>query len=99
MEANRLKFGVYGNRKGTEEYPEWLMVDYQQAIVESRNLVNDVIEAEQDHERKRGLVAMTPALYGDGNLAWHQWNPEQWEPGGRERAHPLPQKSNSKESS
>jgi hypothetical protein len=76
------------------------MVDYQQAIVESRNLVNDVIEAEQDHERKRWLVAMKPALYGDGNLAWHQWNPEKWEPGGLDRAHPLPQKSsNPKEAS
>ena len=99
VEANRLKFGVYGNRKGTEEYPEWLMVDYKQAIVESRNLVDDVIEAEQDHERKHGLVAMKPALYGNGNLAWHQWNPEKWEPGGRERALPLPQKSDPKEPS
>lgn len=86
VEANRLKFGIYGNRKGTEEYPEWLMLDYKQAILESRNLVDEVIEAEHNTERKYGLVAMRPALYGNANLAWSQWNPEKWGPGGRERA-------------
>ena len=86
VEANRLKFGVYGNRKGTEEYPEWLMAEYKKAIVDSRSLVGDAIEAEQNDERKSGLVAMKPALYGDGNLAWHQWNPEKWDSEGRERA-------------
>lgn len=73
VEANRLRSGVCWNREGTERYPEWIMVDYRQAIIESRNLVDDVIEAEWDEERKRGLVAMKPALYGNADLAWSQW--------------------------
>jgi hypothetical protein len=73
VEANRLKHGVYWNRKGTEEYPEWLMSDYKQAIIEARGLADDAIEAEHDVERKRGLVAMMPALYGNADLAWSQW--------------------------
>jgi hypothetical protein len=74
VEANRLKYGVYGNRKGTEEYPAWLMPDYHQAILEVRNLVDEVIEEAHDWEWKRGLVAMRPALFGDGELAWAQWH-------------------------
>ena len=74
VEANRLKYGVYYNREGTKEYPEWLMSDYKQAIVESRNLVDDVIEAEHDEERKHGLIALKPALYGNADLAWSQWH-------------------------
>gem|GEM_PF-2677564 len=54
VEANRLKYGVYGNRKGTAEYPEWLMPDYKQAIIESRDLADDAIEGEHDVERKHG---------------------------------------------
>jgi len=73
VEANRLKFGVYGNREGTEEYPEWLMSEYRQAIMEARNLIDGIIAAEHDENRKRGLVAMRPALFGDADLAWSQW--------------------------
>jgi hypothetical protein len=73
VEANRLKYGVYGNREGTEVNPGWLMTDYKQAIIEARNLVDDAIEAEHDEERKYGLVAMKPALYGNADLAWSQW--------------------------
>ncbi len=73
VEANRLKYGVYYNREGTEEYPKWLMSDYQQAILHARDLIDDVIEAEQDEQRKHGLVAMRPALFGDADLAWCQW--------------------------
>ena len=73
VEANRLKYGLYYNREGTEEFPEWLMSDYQQAITESRNMVDKIIEAEQNEDRKHGLVAMKPALFGDAELAWSQW--------------------------
>lgn len=73
VEANRLTKGVYFNREGTEECPEWLMSDYKQAIIEARNLVDDVIDAEHDEERKRGLVAMKPALYRNVDLAWSRW--------------------------
>ncbi len=37
VEANRLKYGLYYNREGTEGYPKWLMSDYKQAILEARN--------------------------------------------------------------
>jgi hypothetical protein len=73
VEANRIKRGVFANRKGTEEYPEWLMADYRQAIIEARNLVDDVLEVEHDAERKSYLIAMKPALYGNADLAWSQW--------------------------
>ena len=73
VEANRLKYGVYFNREGTQEYPEWLMLNYQQAIMAARNLVDEIIEAEHNEDRKRGLVAMKPALFGDADLAWSQW--------------------------
>jgi hypothetical protein len=73
VEANRLKYGVYANREGTEETPAWLMVDYHRAIAEAREIVDDVIESEGDKEWKRGLVAMKPALYGNAELAWSQW--------------------------
>jgi hypothetical protein len=73
VEANRLKYGVYHTCEGTEAYPEWLMSDYQQAIAESRNLIDGILEAEPDKGRKRGLTAMKPALFGDADLAWSQW--------------------------
>ena len=73
VEANRIKRGVFANRKGTEEYPEWLMADYRQAITEARNLVDDVLEVEHDAERTYYLIAMKPALYGNADLAWSQW--------------------------
>jgi hypothetical protein len=53
VEANRLKYGVYFNRKGAEEFPEWLMPDYHQAIVDARNLVDDALKAEHDEDWKR----------------------------------------------
>lgn len=49
------------------------MTDYKKAIIESRNLADDVLEEEHDEERKRGLVAMKPALFGNADLAWSQW--------------------------
>ena len=73
VEANRLKYGVYYNREGTDAHPEWLMTAYHQSISEARNLVDEVIEAEPDEERKQGLVAMKPALFGNADLAWSQW--------------------------
>lgn len=73
VEANKLKYGLYYNREGTEEYPDWLMLGYQQAIAESRNMVDKVIEAEQNKDKKHGLVALRPALFGDADLAWSQW--------------------------
>ena len=73
VEANRLKYGVHYNRQGTDEYPEWLMSDYQEAIREARDLVDDVLQAEPDENRKHGLVAMKSALFGDADLAWSQW--------------------------
>jgi hypothetical protein len=73
VELNRLKIGLYYNREGTAEYPEWLMLNYNQAIIESRNLANQVIESEHGAERKRGLIALKPALYGNAELAWSQW--------------------------
>jgi len=73
VEANRLKSGVYWNREGTERFPDWVMSDYVQAILECRNLADDVIDAESDPERKRGLVALKPALYGNAELAWSRW--------------------------
>jgi hypothetical protein len=50
VEANRISHGVYGNREGTEAYPAWLMADYTQAIIEARDLVEDVIDAAHDVE-------------------------------------------------
>lgn len=73
VEANRIKHGLYFNRQDTEAYPTWLMPDYHEAIIEARNLVDDAMDDEPDAERKRGLVAMTPALYGNAELAWSQW--------------------------
>jgi hypothetical protein len=76
VEANRLKYGVYFNRKGTEENPEWLMPDYHQAIVESRDLVENALDADHDEYGKRSLVQLKPALYGDAELAWFQRHTE-----------------------
>jgi hypothetical protein len=73
VEANRLKYGLYFNREGTDPYPDWLMNDYHQAIIEARTLVDDVLEAEDDEDRKHGLIAMRPALHGNADLAWSQW--------------------------
>jgi hypothetical protein len=74
VEANRLKRGVYFNRAGTEEFPAWLMPDYEKAIAESRGLVDAVIESEPDKDRRHGLVVLMPALFGDADLAWSQWS-------------------------
>lgn len=68
-EASRIRSGVYFNRPGTVETPEWLMADYRQAIVDSRNLADDALEAEPDEERKRGLVTIKPALFGSVDFA------------------------------
>ena len=73
VEANRLKYGVYCNREGTEEYPEWLMSDYHQAIMDARDLVDSVIQAKHDESSQHGLIAVRPALFGDADLAWSQW--------------------------
>lgn len=74
VEANRLEHGVYFNREGTQESPEWLMADYRQAITEASKFVDEVIDSEQDEERRRFLVALKPALHGDAKLAWSQWH-------------------------
>ncbi|HEV7279231.1 MAG TPA: hypothetical protein VGN57_03380 [Pirellulaceae bacterium] len=73
IEANRLTSGVKFAREGTEAFPDWLMPDYLQAIGDSRFLADDAIDEEPDEERKRGLVAMRAALYGDAALAWARW--------------------------
>ena len=77
VEANRLKYGVYGDREGTEEFPEWFIMDYNNAIIESRSLVDDVLQAEQDVGWKHMLIALKPALYGNADLAWSQWHGSQ----------------------
>ena len=73
VEANRLKFGVYYNHDGTEEFPAWLMSDYQQAIMIAQSFVDDVLEGESDLIRKKRLMAVKPALFGNAELAWSQW--------------------------
>ncbi len=73
VEALRIKFGVHDNREGTEKYPDWLMSDYTQAISDACNLVDDAIDSEPDQDRKRLLVALKPALFGNADLAWSQW--------------------------
>jgi hypothetical protein len=73
VEALRITYGVHSNREGTEKYPDWLMSDYTQAIAEACTFVDDVIEAELDEDRKRFLVALKPALFGNADLAWSQW--------------------------
>jgi hypothetical protein len=70
LEANRITYGVGGNGEGTEAYPEWLMADYTQAIIEARQVVAAVIESVRDAGR---LIAMKPALHGNADLAWSQW--------------------------
>jgi hypothetical protein len=74
VEVNRLKTGLHYNRKGTEQYPEWLMTDYHQAIIEARQLAEITIKEEADASNKQGLIALKPALYGDADLAWSQWS-------------------------
>ena len=74
VEVNRLKMGLHYNRKGTEQYPEWLMNVYHQAIVEARQLTEITIKEEVDARNKQGLIALKPALYGDADLAWSQWS-------------------------
>jgi hypothetical protein len=76
VEANRLKYGVYFNRKGADEFPEWLMADYHQAIVDARQLVEDALAMEPDEQWKLGLMKLRPALHGDADLAWSQWHSE-----------------------
>jgi hypothetical protein len=73
VEARRLKSATHWNRDGTDQYPEWIIADYRQAMVESRNLVDVVIESEHDTERTRGLRALNPALYGNADLALSRW--------------------------
>jgi hypothetical protein len=74
VEAIRLKAGLYFNRQGTDPHPEWLMSDYHQAIGEARVLAEDAITASHEVEKKSGLVALKPALYGDADLAWSRWS-------------------------
>jgi hypothetical protein len=76
VEANRLKYGVYLNGKRSEEFPDWLMRDYHQAILDARDLVDGALEAEHDEEWKGGLIKLRPALHGDADLAWSQWHHE-----------------------
>jgi hypothetical protein len=73
VEANRLEYGVCGNRRKTAPYPEWLMSDYHNAILDARKLVEEMIQVEQNDEIKFGLTALKPALYGNSGLAWSQW--------------------------
>lgn len=73
VEANRLRSGVYATREGTAAFPDWLMPDYQQAIRDARFVADDALDEEPDEERKRGLVAMRAALYGDADQAWARW--------------------------
>ena len=54
VEANRLESGVYYNREGTEEAPDWLMADYHQAITESRALADDAINMELARSESEG---------------------------------------------
>ena len=74
VEAHRIKYGLYYHRDGTEEYPQWLMADYRQALDEARILAEGVVRAEQDDQRKRGLLTVMPALEGDADQAWLDWH-------------------------
>ena len=72
IEANRLTHGLYYNRQNTAEFPEWLMNDYRLAVAKAPNLVDDAVDNCYDDDRKRELVAMKPAFFGNGKLAWEQ---------------------------
>jgi hypothetical protein len=72
IEANRLTHGLYYNRPNTVEFPDWLMGDYRLAIAKSPNLVDDAIDNCNNADRKHELVAMKPAFFGNGKLAWAQ---------------------------
>ena len=54
VEANRIKYGLYCHRDGTEESPELLMADYRQALGEARLLAEEVVRVEQDGEGRAG---------------------------------------------
>jgi hypothetical protein len=73
VEANRLAHGAQGKQSGTEQYPDWLMDDYKLAITRAQELAEAALKDEPHKERKSGLAAMKPALYGDAELAWKQW--------------------------
>ena len=76
VEANRRKYGVYFNRKGADEFPEWLVADYRQTVVDAQDLVDDAMAAEPDEEWISGLMKRRPALRGDAELAWSRWQSE-----------------------
>ena len=76
VEANRLEGGVYYNREGTIEVPEWLMSDYHEAVRKARDVASDLIKLDPSKAKEAGLLAIQPALEGNAKLAWKQWCPE-----------------------
>ncbi|MEY4529798.1 MAG: hypothetical protein RLZZ156_519 [Deinococcota bacterium] len=77
VEANRITRGTYHNRKDTIEYPDWLMVDYFEAIRKAVALADICIQSDKsDTPEKIQLVQLRPALDGNANLAWEQWGQE-----------------------
>jgi hypothetical protein len=49
IEANRLTHGLAFHRPDTEEYPDWLMEDYQAAVLEARALSDQVLARYHQH--------------------------------------------------
>ena len=72
IEANRLTYGLYYNRSGTAEYPEWLMPPYHAAVAACVDLVDEVCDECTDTERMEILLQMKPAFHGNGQKCWPQ---------------------------
>ena len=73
IEANRISHGLYYNREGTEEYPDWLMAQYQKAVASAALVAADLVQLDRENAWECGLLSLMPAFQGDGKLAWEQW--------------------------
>ena len=73
VEAGRIEHGVYYNRDGTEESPDWLMPEYHLSVRKARDLATELIQLDNASAVKCGLVAIYPAFEGNATLAWKQW--------------------------
>lgn len=73
IEANRVAYGLYYNREGTDPFPDWLMGPYMQAISVARLVALDFVALDRDAAWESGLLALMPAFESDGQLAWEQW--------------------------
>ena len=73
VEVARIENGVYYNRDGTDEEPEWLMAEYYQSVDRARNVAKELIHLDETGVEKSRLLAIYPAFEGDATLAWKQW--------------------------